>query len=124
MRVEPLEFRAASAHISDDGYVLTRARELDSANVDEISNELELLEREGARRLIVDLLEVPFMESRTLGTLLQHARRLRDDGGEMTIVCDDFRIMRVIEITGLSSHFVIEPSLASAIDKALAEVPS
>jgi hypothetical protein len=42
----------------------------------------------------------------------------------MTLVSDDQRIVRVIEITGLATQFVIEPSLAGAIDKALAEVPS
>jgi anti-sigma B factor antagonist len=122
--VDPLEFRIVSAHVADDLYVVTLAGELDLANVDDIDGELELIVREGARRVIVDLLEVPFIESRTLGVLMGHARRLRKEGGEMTLVSDDQRILRVIEITGLATQFVIEPSLAGAIDKALAEVPS
>jgi anti-anti-sigma factor len=123
-RMDPLEFRLTSAHVADDVYMVTLAGELDLANVDDIDRELRLLERKGAGRLIVDLLEVPFMESRTLGVLLRYARKLRIEGGDMTIVTDDHRVLRVIEITGLSSHFTIEPSLAVAIDKALAKVPS
>jgi anti-sigma B factor antagonist len=122
--MDPLEFRLTSAHLTDDLYVVTLAGELDLANVEDIDRELGLLEREGAGRMIVDLLEVPFIESRTLGVLLRYARKLRIEGGDMTIVTDDHRVLRVIEITGLSSHFTIEPSLAVAIDKALAEVPS
>jgi anti-sigma B factor antagonist len=122
--VDPLEFRIASAHIVDDIYVVTLAGELDLANVDDITTELELLARDGALRVIVDLLEVPFIESRTLGALLAYAKRLRMDGGELTVVSDDRRVLRVIEITGLTTQFTIEPSLAGAIDKALAEVPS
>ena len=122
--VDPLEFRIASALVGDDVYVVTLAGELDLANVGDIDQELELLQRDGARHVIVDLLEVPFLESRTLGVLLSHARSLRTGGGELTVVSDDRRILRVIAITGLTTQFAIEPSLAGAIDKALAEVPS
>ena len=122
--MDPLEFRLTSAHVADDVYLVTLAGELDLANVEDIDRELGLLERDGAARLIVDLLEVAFIESRTLGLLLRYARKLRMDGGDMTIVTDDHRVLRVIEITGLSSQFTIEPSLAAAVDKALAEVPS
>lgn len=122
--MDPLEFRIASAHVADDIYVVTLAGELDIANVDQIDAELELVGREGGRRLIVDLLEVPFLESRTLGVLVKHAQQLRLEGGELTVVSDDKRILRVIEITGLATQFAIEPSLAGAIDHALTEVRS
>ena len=112
----------ASAHIVDDVYVVTLCGELDLANVADIDRELSAIGEQGACRVIVDLLEVPFIESRTLGILLQHSRRLRSDGGELTLVSDDARVLRVIEITGLTSHFRVEKSLAAAIDTTLAEV--
>jgi anti-sigma B factor antagonist len=119
--VDPLEFRLASAQLVEDVYVVTLCGELDLANVADIDRELTAIGSRGARVLIVDLLEVPFIESRTLGVLLQHARRLRSDGGDLMLVSDDARVLRVIEITGLTSHFRLERSLAAAIDGALAE---
>lgn len=120
--VDPLEFRIASAHLAEDVYVVTLAGELDLANVGDIDRELSAIGEEGARRVIVDLLEVPFIESRTLGVLLHHAQRLRMEGGELTLVSDDARVMRVIEITGLTGHFAHERTLSRAIDGALAEM--
>jgi anti-sigma B factor antagonist len=119
--VDPLEFRIASAHVADDVWVVTLAGELDLANVGDIDGELNAIGEEGARRVIVDLLEVPFIESRTLGVLLHHARRLRTDGGDLTLVSDDARVLRVIEITGLGSQFRLERTLAAAVDGALVE---
>lgn len=120
--MDPLEFRLSSAHVVDDVYVVTLAGELDLAYVDEIDRELSDVAKDGARNMIVDLLEVPFIESRTLGVLLHHSRRLRMEGGELTLVTDDARVLRVIEIAGLTAHFTLEPTLARAIDSALAEV--
>lgn len=114
--MDPLEFRMSSVHLRDEIYVATLGGELDLANVNEIDRELERLALDGARRVIVDLLDVPFLESRTLGVLLRHARRLRVNGGELTLVTDDRRVLRVIEITGLMPHFRIVPSLTRAID--------
>lgn len=120
--MDPFEFRIASAHVVEDVYVVTLSGELDLANVGDIDRELSGIGEEGARHVIVDLLEVPFIESRTLGVLLHHARRLRMEGGELTLVSDDARVLRVIEITGLGGHFALERSLSRAIDGALAEV--
>ena len=120
--VDPLEFRLATAQVSDDVYVVTLGCELDLANVDDVDRELSALERDGAQRVVVDLLEVPFMESRTLGVLLDHSKRLRLAGGELTLVSEDMRALRVIEITGLNGHFRIERTLGRAIEEAVAEV--
>lgn len=122
--MDPLDFQLGSAQVSADTYVVTLAGELDLADTGAVDAELELLADEGARSLIVDLLAVPFLESTALGILLRHSRRLRLDGGSLTLVSDDVRVSRVIEIAGLSSHFRIVPTLAEAIDGAVAEAYS
>lgn len=120
--MDPLQFRLTTAQVGDRAYVMTLAGELDLANAQEIDRELDALTGDGARQVIVDLLEVPFVESQVLGVLLRHVRRLRTNGGELTLVADDARVLRVLVITGLESHFRIERTLGSAIDGALAEV--
>jgi anti-anti-sigma regulatory factor len=44
---------------------------------------------------------------------------LRANGGELTLVTDDVRVLRVIEITGLAEHFHFERTLSEAVDNAV-----
>jgi anti-sigma B factor antagonist len=118
--VDPLEFRLTSAHIADRTYVVTVGGELDLANAGELDRELEQLVEASADQVIVDLLDVPFLESTALGVLLRHTRALRTNGRELTLVSDDVRVARVIEIAGLTSHLRLAKTLREAIDDALA----
>ncbi len=119
-----LDFQLSTAQVGDETYVVTLSGELDLADTGKVDAELELLEDEGARNLIVDLLAVPFLESSALGILLRHARKLRLEGGFLTLVSDDVRVARVLEISGLTSHFRIRPTLSEAIGEAVAEAYS
>lgn len=119
MDLDPLQFRMTAAHVTDGTYVLALAGELDLLHAPELDEELRVLVEDGTSRVIVDLLEVPFLESSALGVLLKYSRLLRTNGGELTLVTDDVRIMRVIEITGLKSHFGFERTLSDAVDHAV-----
>ena len=119
MDLEPLQFRMTAAHVTDGTYVLALAGEIDLAHAPELDDELRALVEEGTTQVIVDLLEVPFLESTGLGVLLKYSRLLRSNGGELTLVTDDVRVMRVIEITGLGQHFHLERTLSEAVDDAI-----
>jgi anti-anti-sigma factor len=121
---QPFEFHLTCAEVAAGAYVVTVSGEVDLHNAATLDSELEALVADDARHVIVDLLEVPFIESTVLGILLRHVRSLRGQGGELTIVTDDVRISRVFEITGLHSHFAFERSLSGAIERTLAEVAS
>jgi len=117
--MDPLEFHLSSGQVADATYAVTLAGELDLAHTDELDRELELLADAGARHLIVDLLAVPFLESTALGILLRHSRKLRMNDREFTLVSDDVRVTRVLEIAGLTSYFRIAPTLNEAISDAV-----
>jgi anti-sigma B factor antagonist len=117
--LDGLEFRMTAAHVTDATYVLALAGEIDLAQAAELDGELGSLVEEGTTRIIVDLLEVPFLESTALGVLLKYSRLLRSNGGELTLVTDDVRVRRVIEITGLANHFHLERTLSEAVDNAI-----
>jgi anti-sigma B factor antagonist len=119
VELDPLQFRMTAAHVTDATYVLALAGEIDLAQASKLDDELRSLIEEGTTRVIVDLLEVPFLESSALGVLLKYSRQLRMNGGEMTLVTDDVRVMRVIEITGLATHFQFERTLSDAVDNAI-----
>jgi anti-sigma B factor antagonist len=117
--LDPLYFRMTAAHVTDATCVLALAGEIDLTQAAGLDDELQSLVDDGAAQIIVDLLEVPFLESSALGVLLKYSRLLRTNGGELTLVTDDVRIMRVIEITGLKSHFGFERTLSDAVDHAV-----
>ena len=119
MDLDPLQFRMTAAHVTEGTSVLALAGEIDLLHAPELDEELRSLVEDGTTRVIVDLLEVPFLESSALGVLLKYSRLLRTNGGELTLVTDDVRIMRVIEITGLKSHFGFERTLSDAVDDAV-----
>ena len=119
MDLDPLHFRMTTAHVTDATYVLALAGEIDLTQAAELDDELKSLVDEGTTQIIVDLLEVPFLESSALGVLLKYSRLLRANGGELTLVTDDVRVLRVIEITGLAEHFHVERTLSEAVDNAI-----
>jgi len=74
----------------------------------------------GARRVIVDLSQVTFIDSTALGVLVSGAKRVRPRNGNLDIVCTDENIIRIFEITGLDRIFGIFPSRGEAIKAASA----
>jgi anti-sigma B factor antagonist len=114
--------RATTAQIGADAYVVSVAGELDVASSGLLADELRLTTERGARRVIVDLVGLTFMDSTALGILTDGARRLRAAGGACVVVSRDPRILRVFEITGLDRIFTIEQSLAEAVEEVIGAV--
>jgi len=112
----PHAFSLTSAYLGADAHVVTIEGELDVATVPGLRAELERIEGEGGRELIVDLLAVPFVDSVALGLLVETSKRLTSRGGVFTIVCDDRRLARIIEITGLERVLRRQSTLRDALD--------
>ena len=108
--------RATTAQIGADAYVVSVSGELDIATAGRLGEELERTSARDARRVIVDLVGLTFIDSVVLGVLTEEARRLRAHGGICIVVSQDPRILRVFEITGLDPIFRIERSLAEAVE--------
>ena len=70
----------------------------------------------GARRVLVDLRDVGFMDSSGLGVLVGGLRRSRERGGELALVCGEGSVMRVLSMTGLDRVFPIHGSLGDVLD--------
>jgi anti-sigma B factor antagonist len=114
--------RVSTAQIGADAFVVSVSGELDLATVGLLERELDSVIGRGARRVIVDLSGVTFMDSVSLGALVRDAKRLRARGGECVVVADDPRILRVFEITGLDRMFGIERSLAEGVDRLVGRI--
>ncbi len=73
---------------------------------------------EGARRVVIDLSAVTFIDSTVLGVLVHGAKRLGPDGGALHLVCGPGGVRRILEIAGLAGVFAMHATL----DEALAAV--
>jgi anti-sigma B factor antagonist len=73
------------------------------------------LAAKGTVHLIADLGPVGFLDSTGLGVLVGGLKRVREEGGSLTLVVNNSRILRVFQLTGLTKAFAISPSVADAV---------
>lgn len=71
----------------------------------------------GCTKLIADLSGVEYLDSTGLGVLIGALKRARERDGDLKLICDNVRILRIFEITGLTKIFDMVRSEAEALDK-------
>src|SRR5689334_9080624 len=99
-----------------DGWtVLVVHGELDIATAPGLRERLHTLLAEGRTRLVVDLDDVGFLDSTSLGVLVGVLKRARTDGGDLRLVCTQPRIRKVFEITRLDTAFDLYSSADDAV---------
>ena len=113
--VNYVTFRLTSAQMQNGVSVVSLRGDLDLEQTPKVDHELETLQDNGARHLILDLLDVPFLDSSVLGVLLKHSRRIRSSDGTLTLVIDNDATTRGIE-RYLDGHFRIASTLSEAVD--------
>jgi anti-anti-sigma factor len=89
---------------SEDAAVATVAGEVDADNCKELGAQL-LDGTAGARRLVVDLAGLSFIDSSGISELLRVAERARDRDQAFELRDPSPVVKRVLEITGLLDHF-------------------
>jgi anti-sigma B factor antagonist len=94
--------------------VLAVKGEVDVYSAPRLRERLVELVSEGHRRIVVDLEGVDFLDSTGLGVLVGGLKRLRSHGGDLSLVCTQPRILKVFEITGLTTVFQIGESVDEA----------
>ncbi|MDH4111502.1 MAG: STAS domain-containing protein [Actinomycetota bacterium] len=86
--------------------------ELDLSTTEALRAALEQGLGDGTPRLAVDLTDVTFMDSTSLGVLVGCLKQANERGGEMRLVGVQGSPAKVIALTGLESAFDIDRSLA------------
>lgn len=97
--------------------VISVEGELDLATAPGLKEMLLGAVHAGASRLIIDLSLVAFLDSTTLGVLIDLSRGL-DADARLAIVCARPNVLKIFELAGLDGMFTILPTL----DEALAHV--
>ncbi len=94
--------------------VLPVGGELDVATAPELRSRLEEAMDRSQGSLVVDLLDVTFIDSTALGVLIAVGKECESRGISLRLVITEQRILKVFEITGLSDVFAIHPTVDDA----------
>ncbi|HEY7198214.1 MAG TPA: STAS domain-containing protein [Gaiellaceae bacterium] len=102
-----MNFDLKTEKVDETRYVIALTGEVDLYTAPEFKQQLLELIGEGAKEIVVDFTSTTFIDSTTLGVLVGGVKRLRPNGGNLTIVCSDRNITKIFEITGLDKVFPI-----------------
>ncbi len=81
--------------------------ELDMSTASLLRDELERLTSDGATLVTLDLSDLAFIDSTGLSVLITALKRLREQGGDITLRSPTPGTRKVLEITGLTQVFSI-----------------
>jgi anti-sigma B factor antagonist len=98
-----------------DHTVVTVRGEVDLASSAQLRDCLAEITEKVSPRLVVDLEGVGFIDSTGIGVLVGGIKRARGQGGELALVCTQRRILKVLEITGLTRVFPVYDGLDEAV---------
>jgi len=114
LRDTPLEVAVLEITIEEgDDYTLCRpAGELDAYTVGQFREALTSLAEHS--RVLIDLSDVPFMDSAGLGALIGGIRRARESEGEVVVACSRPNLTRLLHTTGFDRIVPVTESIEEA----------
>ena len=112
-----MNFHVADQEIDADTHVIELGGEVDLYTAPEFKERMVKVIDGGKKRVVVDLSKATFIDSTTLGVLVGGVKRLRPNGGALTIVCVDQNICKIFEITGLDRVFTIHATREEALEE-------
>jgi anti-sigma B factor antagonist len=102
-----IEFRIDDEDVDGETHVVAVTGEIDLFTVPEFKKHIAAAIEAGTTRIVVDLGNVTFIDSSSLGVLIDAHKRLARGDGSLVIVCHDRAIMNTFRITGLDEVFEI-----------------
>jgi stage II sporulation protein AA (anti-sigma F factor antagonist) len=91
--------------------------ELDFGEATELARTLDRLRLDGARRIVLDLRDLSFIDSSGINVLVVAARGLSAEGGELIAAGARQHVQRVFDIVRLSEFVPVEGDLDAALER-------
>jgi len=88
---------------------------VDAGSVGQLREHLDELLRQGAHRFVIDLTDVPFMDSSGLATLVQTFKRVRIGEGDVRLAGLQDEVRRVFELVRLNRVFDLFPDASAGV---------
>src|SRR5688572_7305004 len=107
-----------AARMEGDALVLSVRGEIDLHNSPDLRTELlDLLQKQAPKRLILNLTQVPYMDSSAIAVLVEALQRVRKTSGRVILTDLQPRVKSLLEIARLGSIFTICKDEAEALTK-------
>ena len=101
-----------------DAVIVAARGEIDLNNSPELRGELfAILNRHAPKRLVLNLAEVPYMDSSAVAVLVETLQKMRKTGGKVYLTNLQPRVQGLIEIARLGTIFVIAKDEDEALKK-------
>lgn len=98
-----------------EGYRVVRPEgDLDVYTVGSLRDAIGAIIESDNPHIVVDLDNVPFMDSSGLGALMGGVRRVREAGGDLAIACTREQHLKLFTITGFGEGVSIAPTVEEA----------
>jgi anti-sigma B factor antagonist len=110
-----MNFDIDTQQLDGDAYVISLSGEVDLYTAPDFKQKLLEVIGQGGRDVVIDFSNTTFIDSTTLGVLVGGVKRLRPNGGQLSLVCADRNITKIFEITGLDKVFPIYESRDEAV---------
>ena len=114
-----------STRTEGDRTVVVVGGEIDVYTAPKLREQLIDLVSSGQYHLVVDMEGVDFLDSTGLGVLVAGLKRVRQYGGDLSLVCTREHILKILDITGLVKvlkvHDSVEAATAAAGDQGSGE---
>ena len=104
------------AKSKDDGAILYLKGKVIGDSVSHLKQTIDDRLDSGADWLILDLTEVPLMDSSALGTIIAAFLKLREKNGKLALLNAQKSILEVLAITKLDSLFEVYKDIQTALE--------
>jgi anti-sigma B factor antagonist len=102
----------------DDAVIASLAGEIDLHSSPEVRKVLlDLLAKHQPKKLVLNLGDVPYMDSSAIAVLVESLQKVRKSGGKVYLTNLQPRVKGLLEIARLDTIFVIVPGEADALKK-------
>jgi anti-sigma B factor antagonist len=97
-----------TAQVSDGTAVVVISGEVDVYTAPQLRDCLRRIDADDADRVVLDLSAMTFIDSTGLGVIVGAVKRLRENGGTLTLRAPSKSTRKVLDITGLAQIIDIE----------------
>ena len=105
-----------AARKEGDAVIVSLRGEIDLQNSPELRTELlDLLVKHSPQRLVINLAQVPYMDSSAIAVLVELLQKVRKTGGKIFLTSLQPRVKGLLEIARLGSIFGIVADEAEAL---------
>jgi len=72
-------------------------------------------EKEAVKNILFDLRGINFIDSSGLGVILGRYRKVKENGGSVAITSEDSRIIKILNLSGITRLIPVYPDTAQAL---------